>query len=172
MRAPNPSREKARVVPAGMKRRSRRQSTRARISVPNAIRFGRSHTRRPPARTMPASGSKARSQRASPTNHPTVFRMTIINRALHKVYTRRSEDAPASGPETTEAVPARGWASGLRRPAAQTAPSEFVLRRDARPAGAAQSAPESAAAGTGPVVAPQPVSSADNAVVEIGRAHV
>lgn len=93
--------------------------------------------------------------------------MTIINRALHKVYTRRSEDAPASGPETTEAVPARGWASGLRRPAAQTAPSEFVLRRDARPAGAAQSAPESAAAGTGPVVAPQPVSSADNAVVAL-----
>ena len=43
--------------------------------------------------------------------------MTIINRALHKVYTRRAGEFAAGAPEKTAGDSVRGWASELRNPA-------------------------------------------------------
>src|SRR5262249_3780285 len=92
-------------------------------------------------------GSRGRSRRGNPTNHSTVQAMTIINRALHKVYTRRAGEVGAGAP-AGDAV--RGWASELRSPA----PQEEGALREAANARIAESVAKVAA---GPIVAPKPV---------------
>src|SRR5438552_858063 len=52
--------------------------------------------------------------------------MTIINRALHKAYKRRSDADPAAAIEP-RLPPERGWAATLRPPIRPTQPADRII---------------------------------------------